>query len=72
MCRKGDCWDNAPVESFFSTLKMERIYRWRYNTRREANTDVFEYMEAFYNCKRIHTSLGGQSPVAYEANPLDA
>lgn len=72
MCRKGDCWDNAPVESFFSTLKMERIYLRRYETRREATTDIFEYMEAFYNRKRIHTSLGGQSPAAYEAKPLDA
>jgi putative transposase len=71
MCRKGDCWDKAPVESFFSTLKMERIYLRRYETRREAKTDIFEYMEAFYNRRRIHTSLGGQSPAAYESKPVD-
>ena len=66
MARKGDCWDNAPVESFFSTLKLECIYQNRYNTRQQARRDIFAYIEAFYNTKRIHTSIGNQSPVAYE------
>jgi transposase InsO family protein len=66
MARKGDCWDNAPVESFFSTLKLECIYPTRYKTRQQARRDIFAYIEAFYNTRRIHTSIENQSPAEYE------
>src|SRR5487761_2521771 len=57
MSRRGDCWDNAAMESFFSTLKMERVYRRRYATRDEARADLFQYIEQFYNPKRRHSTL---------------
>jgi putative transposase len=66
MSRRGDCWDNAAMESFFSSLKMERVYRRRYATRDEARADLFQYIEQFYNPKRRHSTLGGISPVEYE------
>jgi transposase InsO family protein len=66
MSRKGDCWDNAPVESFFATLKRERVYHRRYETREEARTDLFQYVEVWYNRKRRHSSLGYLSPADYE------
>lgn len=66
MSRKGECWDNAAMESFFSTLKMERIHRHRYKTRDEARADVFDYIERFYNPKRRHSTLNGISPVEFE------
>lgn len=65
MSRKGNCWDNAPSESFFNSLKNERVHGVRYETRDAARADVFEYIEAFYNRARRHTSLGGVSPVTY-------
>jgi transposase InsO family protein len=64
MSRKGDCWDNAVTESFFATLKRELDEDWP--TRDEARTAVFEYIEAWYNRERRHSSLGYLSPVAYE------
>lgn len=64
MSRKGNCWDNAPSESFFNSLKNERVHGTRYPTRDAARTDVFEYIEVFYNRVRRHTSLGGISPVS--------
>ena len=68
MSRKGNCWDNAPSESFFNSLKNERVHGRRYETRGAARADVFEYIEVFYNRVRRHTSLGGVSPVSfYEA-----
>lgn len=67
MSRKGNCWDNAPVESFFSTLKMELVHERRYRTREEARMEVFEFIEVWYNRERLHSSLGYLSPVAYEA-----
>ena len=67
MSRKGNCWDNAPVESFFSTLKMELVHERRYRTRQEARMEVFEFIEVWYNRERLHSSLGYLSPVAYEA-----
>lgn len=67
MSRKGNCWDNAPVESFFSTLKRERVHHRRYRTRAEARADIFHYIEVWYNRKRRHSSLGYLSPVDYEA-----
>jgi len=68
MSRKGDCWDNAPVESFFATLKVERVYHRRYETREEARADLFQYVEVWYNRKRRHSSLGYLSPAGYEAD----
>ncbi len=64
--RLGDCWDNAVVESFFRTLKVERVYRRRYRSRAEARRDLFHYLEVWYNRERRHSTLGGVSPVAYE------
>jgi putative transposase len=67
MSRKGDCWDNAAVESFFASLKKERIYpRPRYHTRDEARADLFDYIEPFYNVQRRHSTLGQLSPVEFE------
>lgn len=70
MSRRGNCWDNAPVESFFSTLKRERVYHRRYRSRAEARADVFAYIEVWYNRKRRHSSLGYVSPSEYEAKML--
>ena len=68
MSRKGNCWDNATSESFFNSLKNERVHGMRYETRDAARADIFEYIEVFYNRVRRHTSLGGISPVSfYEA-----
>jgi putative transposase len=67
MSRKGDCWDNAVAESFFSTLKAELVHRTDYATRSQARTSIFEYIETFYNGRRRHSALGYISPVAYEA-----
>lgn len=66
MSRKGNCYDNAPMESFWGTLKNELIYRKRYKTREEAVKDITEYIEIFYNRERIHERLGYLSPVVYE------
>lgn len=66
MSRKGDCWDNAPMESFFGTLKKELVHHRRYRTRAEARRDIFDYIEIFYNRERLHSSLGYLSPVDYE------
>ena len=67
MSRKGNCWDNACVESFFGTLKRELVYHRRYATREEARQDIFEYIEVFYNRQRCHSTLGYHSPAEYEA-----
>ena len=72
MSRKGNCWDNAPVESFFATLKRERTSRRRYATREEARRDLFTYIEVWYNRRRLHSSLGYCSPAAYEARETGA
>ena len=66
MSRKGDCYDNAMMESFWGTLKEEGIGQTIYQTREEAKTALFDYIEVFYNRKRRHSSLGYLSPVAYE------
>ena len=66
MSRKGNCYDNAVVESFFSTLKNELIHDRDYHTRDEARTEVFEFIEVFYNRQRLHQSLGYVSPEAFE------
>lgn len=62
MSGKGNCWDNAVMESFYCTLKVELIYQNTYETRREAQRDIFEYIEIFYNRERLHSSLGYYSP----------
>lgn len=66
MSRAGNCWDNAAMESFFSSLKTERTARKTYRTRDEAKADVFDYIERFYNAKRRHSTIGYLSPVAFE------
>jgi transposase InsO family protein len=66
MSSKGNCYDNAPTESFFSTLKRELIYRESYRTREEAKQSLFEYIELFYNRQRRHSSLGYISPMQFE------
>ncbi len=66
MSRRGDCWDNAAMESFFSSLKTERTSRKHYATRDEARADVFDYVERFYNPRRRHSTLGYLSPVQFE------
>jgi putative transposase len=67
MSRRGNCWDNAVVESFFSSLKKERIKKRIYRTRDLARADIFDYIEVFYNRQRRHSHLGGVSPEAFEA-----
>lgn len=62
MSRKGNCWDNAPAESFFNSLKNERVHGSRYRTRSDAKADVFQYIEIFYNRVRRHSTLGQTSP----------
>jgi transposase InsO family protein len=66
MSRKGNCWDNVVMESFYRTLKVELIYQRRYETRMEAQRDIFEYIEIFYNRERLHSFLGYNSPEEYE------
>jgi len=70
MSRKGNCWDNAPMESCFNSLKNERTHHQRYATREEARQDTFEYIEVFYNRSRRHSALGCQSPAAFYATWL--
>src|SRR3954452_18629355 len=66
MSRKGNCWDNAAMESFFGTLKQELVHRQTYATREEARRSLFEYIEVFYNRQRRMEPLGYLSPVQYE------
>jgi putative transposase len=66
MSARGHCYDNAPLESFFSLLKRERVRRRTYQTREQAKADIFDYIERFYNRKRSHGYLGYLSPVEYE------
>ena len=66
MSRRGNCHDNAVAESFFQLLKLERIKKKIYASRTEARSDIFEYIEMFYNSKRRHSSNGQHSPLDYE------
>jgi transposase InsO family protein len=66
MSRKGDCWDNAVIERFFRSLKSERTNHRRYQTREAARQDVINYIEMFYNSRRLHSYLGYVSPAEYE------
>jgi len=68
MSGKGDCYDNAVMESFFSTLKNEWVHHQKYQTRPQARTDIFNYIEGFYNTVRLHSTLGYLSPAEFEAN----
>mgnify|MGYP001037481323 FL=1 len=66
MSRAGEVWDNSAMESFFSSMKTERISRKTYRTREQARADVFDYIERFYNPTRRHSTLGYVSPVQFE------
>jgi transposase InsO family protein len=68
MSGAGDCWDNAPMESFWATLKTELVNHEHYATRAQAAASIFEYVEVFYNRKRLHSSLGYLSPEQFEAS----
>jgi len=67
MSRKGNCWDNAVIESFFRTLKVELVYQTKYYSRLEAQRDIFEYIEIFYNRQRMHSAIGFLSQENYES-----
>jgi putative transposase len=66
MSEVGQCWDNAPAESFFATLKKELVHDEDYRSREEARASIFEFIEVFYNNKRLHSSLGYVAPAAFE------
>ncbi len=68
MSRKGNCYDNAAMEAFWSSLKNELVHRRRFATRADARTAIFDYIESFYNRSRRHSSLGYQSPLDYESS----
>lgn len=66
MSKRADCWDNAPSESFFASLKKDRVYHKAYKTRKEAKLDIVDYLEMFYNSRRLHSTLGYVSPRQFE------
>jgi transposase InsO family protein len=66
MSGKGNCYDNSMVETFFKSIKAELIWRNRWDTRRQAERAIFQYINGFYNPRRRHSSLGGKSPLAFE------
>jgi transposase InsO family protein len=68
MSRKGDCWDNAPMESFFHSLKTELVMHCDYKTRDEARASLFDYMEVFYNRQRRHSTIKYVAPLVFEAS----
>ena len=65
MSRRGNCYDNAPMESFWETLKNELVHHRRYETREQAQHEISEYIESFYNRQRRHSRLGNRSPAAF-------
>ena len=67
MSRRGNCWDNAVVESFFSTLKLECVGPVQFPSRAAARSTIFDFIEVWYNRRRLHSSLGYLSPSAFEA-----
>ena len=67
MSRKGNCYDNAFIESFRSSLKYEVVHHHRFATRTEARIAIFDYIETFYNRTRLHSSLGYRSPIQFES-----
>jgi transposase InsO family protein len=70
MSRKGDCWDNAVVESFNATIKTELIHRTKWTTREQARAAIYTYIETWYNSQRLHSTLGYLSPVEFEEREL--
>jgi transposase InsO family protein len=72
MSRKGNCWDNAPTESWFNSFKNERVHGWRFATREDMTATAFEYIEVFYNRKRLHSTLGYKSPTRFLQDWLTA
>lgn len=72
MSRKGNCYDNSIVESFFRTIKVELVYRQKFKTREEAKAAIFEFIEVWYNRQRIHSSLDYMTPEEYELKQLNA
>ena len=67
MSRKANCWDNAPMESFFGTLKTELVHQGEYSDRDTARRDLFAYIEGYYNRRRIHSAIGYITPLQAEA-----
>ena len=67
MSRRGNCLDNAPMESFFASLKREQVHEARFRTRAEARAAVFDYVEVFYNRQRLHSALGYRTPAEARA-----
>ena len=72
MSRKGNCWDNAAMESFFKTLKVERVHLLRYETRAVAKLDIVDWIEGFYNQKRMHSSIDYRTPIDAESSLMTA
>jgi transposase InsO family protein len=68
MSRRGNCLDNAPMESFFASLKTEHVHPVRFRTREEARAAVFEYIEVFYNRQRLHSAIGYRTPAEARAS----
>jgi len=67
MSRRGNCLDNAPMESFFASLKKKHVHHLRFQTREEAKAAVFDYIEVFYNRQRLHSGIGYRTPVEARA-----
>ena len=72
MSRRANCWDNAAMESFFKTLKVERVHQLRYATRALAKLDIVDWIEGFYNRRRMHSSIDYQTPVDAESSLMAA
>jgi transposase InsO family protein len=72
MSRRANCWDNSPMESFFKTLKVERIHLLRYDTRAQAKLDIVDWIEGFYNRTRMHSSIGYKTPADVESSLMAA
>jgi putative transposase len=72
MSRRGNCWDNSAMESFFKTLKVELIHPQRYATRAHARLEIVSWIEGFYNRQRLHSSIGYETPVDAECSPMAA
>ena len=66
MSRKADCWDNAPMESFFGSMKTELDDTSGYQTRQAARSGLFQFIEGFYNCHRLHSAIGYMTPMQKE------
>jgi len=72
MSRRANCWDNSPMESFFKTLKVERVHQLRYETRAEARLDIVDWIEGSYNHRRLHSSIGYRTPAIAESSLMAA